>query len=119
MVEKTLELLNSLLSDYTQVNAKTRNIQDTCQRLLQDQVNHQRNQNGSLIDSKIQLSSVLDDLNSNLEYFMDLDPITRLLNMPAEKVCRHGIFIPTLKRLDTCIAYLEQHVSYIHFLINE
>ena len=60
------------------------------------------------------MSSTLDELNAGLEYFVDLDPITRLLSLSAEKVVSQDMFIPTLARLDICIGYLEQHVTLVY-----
>lgn len=62
--------------------------------------------------NETQLVDALRVLNVGLEYFMDLDPITRLLTQSAERVCRQDLFVTVLSRLDACIVYLQVNVLY-------
>jgi hypothetical protein len=54
---------------------------------------------------------VAEELASKLNFFNELDPITRLLSSPNEMVCLEDKFIPSLVKLDDCLAFLSEHAS--------
>jgi hypothetical protein len=101
--DSTLTLLSSLSDSFRQVEAQTTAFRSQCQGLLSEQ---QR------------LSSVADDVASNLQYYNYLEPMTRRLNAPgAGQFVRNKEFSEMLSNLDNCIDYMQAHVKYSISLI--
>ncbi|KAJ3051718.1 Golgi transport complex subunit 3 [Rhizophlyctis rosea] len=96
-IDTTSSLLADLQANYQFVEDKTRALQQACEKLLEDQ-NH--------------LLRVAEDLSSRLEYFNELEPVTKLFSAPGETVCLDERFIPMLQRLDECILFVSTHLRY-------
>lgn len=65
-----------------------------------------------LVDDQRRLSSLVDDVEYNLQFYNYLDPITRRLNVPgARHFVRSDDFAEMLSQLDECLDYMKSHVS--------
>ena len=70
-----------------------------------------RSQCQGLLSEQQRLSSVADDVASNLQYYNYLEPMTRRLNAPgAGQFVRNKEFSEMLSNLDNCIDYMQAHV---------
>ncbi|TPX32254.1 hypothetical protein SmJEL517_g04569 [Synchytrium microbalum] len=96
-IASTRDLLNSLKENYESVDQKTRGLQLACEKLLAEQMH---------------LLHVADQVAVKLNYFNDLEPISKLFSSPGETVCLDDKFIPFLHRLDECIAFVQSNLNY-------
>ncbi|CAN1761347.1 Conserved oligomeric Golgi complex subunit 3 [Linum perenne] len=95
-VDETLDLFNSLQLQHQAVATKTKTLHDACDRLLVE---------------KQRLIEFADALRSKLSYFEELENISTNFYAPNMNV-GNGNFLPLLKRLDECIAYVESNPQY-------
>ncbi|CAN1761345.1 Conserved oligomeric Golgi complex subunit 3 [Linum perenne] len=106
-VDETLDLFNSLQLQHQAVATKTKTLHDACDRLLVE---------------KQRLIEFADALRSKLSYFEELENVrfepilsrvTISTNFYAPNMnVGNGNFLPLLKRLDECIAYVESNPQY-------
>ncbi len=52
------------------------------------------------------------DLEFKLQYFNSLEMITKFLSSSGETLCSEPEFIPTLTKLDHCIAFVKTNVLF-------
>eukprot|EP00268_Persea_americana_P062426 TRINITY_DN80025_c0_g1_i1.p1 TRINITY_DN80025_c0_g1~~TRINITY_DN80025_c0_g1_i1.p1 ORF type:complete len:782 (+),score=145.88 TRINITY_DN80025_c0_g1_i1:239-2584(+) len=95
-VDDTLDLFNELQLQHQTVATKTKTLHDACDRLLIE---------------KQRLIEFADALRSKLNYFDELENIATNFHSPSMNV-GSGQFLPLLKRLDECIAYVESNPQY-------
>ncbi|CAI0384467.1 unnamed protein product [Linum tenue] len=95
-VDETLDLFNSLQLQHQAVATKTKTLHDACDRLVVE---------------KQRLVEFADALRSKLRYFDELENISSNFYSPNMNV-GNGNFLPLLKRLDECIAYVESNPQY-------
>ncbi|KAI8978061.1 Sec34-like family-domain-containing protein [Pilobolus umbonatus] len=95
--QETTQLFQSLQTDYEFIDNRTRTIQTECEILL---------------DEQHRLTYIADGLAERLQYFNQLEPIAHLFNSPGEDICLNPEFIPMLEKIDECIDYMHQHLSY-------
>ncbi|KAI4379594.1 hypothetical protein MLD38_005872 [Melastoma candidum] len=95
-VDETLELFNELQRQHQTVAVKTKTLHDACDRLLME---------------KQRLVEFADALRSKLNYFDELENISTNFHSPNMNVGNEN-FLPLLKRLDECIAYVEGNPQY-------
>lgn len=96
-LKTTCQLFDDLEKDYSFVDSRTRSIQTACETLLEEQ--HRSTQ-------------LAEGLAARLEYFNQLEPIAKLFNSPGDDICLQPDFIPMLEKLDECIKYMQDHVSW-------
>ena len=108
-IDEALRFVEDLTKHYAVVENKSHDLQVTCETILDEQVLHSFS-----ITARLRLKTRLEEtlvlLSKKLEYFIDLEPITRLFSTNSDRVCLEDTFIPMLQRLDDCIDYLEQKV---------
>ena len=93
----TLNLLSSLSKSFRAVDAQTTAFRAQCHELLSEQR---------------RLSTLSNDLETNVQYYNYLEPITRRLNAPgAGQFVRGKEFSEMLSNLDRCTEYMRAHVS--------
>ncbi|PSS24690.1 Conserved oligomeric Golgi complex subunit 3 like [Actinidia chinensis var. chinensis] len=95
-VDETLDLFNELQLQHQSVATKTRTLHDACDRLLME---------------KQRLIEFAEALRSKLNYFDELENVATNFHSPNMNVA-NGNFLPLLKRLDECIAYVESNPQY-------
>jgi len=102
-----LDLLASLSESFKTVDSETTAFQAQCEDLLGEQK---------------RLRDLADEVGTDLQYYAYLEPLTRRLNAPgASRIVRSDDFLDTLRNLNTCIDFMEEHVSHlpIHILLND
>lgn len=52
-----------------------------------------------------------------LEYFQELDHVTRMLNSPGESLVLQADFLLMVERVDVCLEYLNSHVSIFNTIL--
>lgn len=94
-IETTLDRLAKLKDQYSFVSNKTNSLHEACEQMLADQN---------------KLSSLADELEHKLSFFLEYEKIQSQLSSPTISV--HGdLFHSILNRLDKCIAYMQDHVN--------
>ena len=94
-IERTLLELQTMQTSYLSVADRSRSLQDACERLLEQQTH---------------LASLAESVGDRLSFFNELEGIARLFNTPGEVVVLHERFLPSLNRLDQCLAYIDANV---------
>lgn len=95
-IESTLDRLAKLNNQYSFVSNKTNSLHEACEQMLADQN---------------KMSSLADELEHKLSYFLEYEKIQSQLSSPTISV--HGdLFHSILNRLDKCIAYMQEHVIH-------
>jgi len=98
-----LDLLATLSESFKIVESQTTAFQAQCEDLLAEQK---------------RLRNLADEVGTNLQYYAYLEPLTRRLNAPgAGRLVRNDDFLDMLINLNTCISFMDQHVSMT--LLNE
>lgn len=97
-----LDLLASLSQSFKTVELETTAFQAQCEDLLAEQK---------------RLRDLADEVGTDLQYYAYLEPLTRRLNAPgAGRLARSDDFLDILLNLNTCIDFMDEHVSYFsHF----
>ncbi|KAM6583691.1 hypothetical protein CsatB_010693 [Cannabis sativa] len=95
-VDDTLDLFNELQLQHQAVATKTKTLHDACDRLVIE---------------KQRLIEFSEALRSKLNYFDELENISTNFYSPNMNVVNEN-FLPLLKRLDDCIAYVENNPQY-------
>ncbi|KAI9834233.1 MAG: hypothetical protein M1819_003071 [Sarea resinae] len=94
----TLDLLSTLSESFKSVEAQTTAFQSQCQDLLSEQ---QR------------ITELANGINSNLQFYNYVEPITRRLNAPgAGNLVRGTEFSEMLSNLDHCLDYMQAHPNH-------
>jgi hypothetical protein len=98
----TLVTISYLSSSFNAVETSTTEFQAQCESILADQK---------------RASELAEDISRNLQYYNYLEPITRRLNAPgASSMVLRGEFSDMLSNLDTCLDYMQAHVSMLSTL---
>jgi hypothetical protein len=93
-----LDLLASLSESFKAVELETTAFQAQCEDLLAEQK---------------RLRDLADEVGTDLQYYAYLEPLTRRLNAPGSaRLVRSDDFLDMLLNLDTCIEFMDEHVSY-------
>jgi hypothetical protein len=93
----TLLLISHLSASFNAVDTQTTEFQTECEGILADQR---------------RTSTLAEDIAQNLQYYNYLEPITRRLNAPgAGGLVIRSEFSDMLSNLDTCLDYMQAHVS--------
>ena len=100
-IERTLLKLQTMQTSYLSVADRSRSLQDACERLLEQQTH---------------LASLAESVGDRLSFFNELEGIARLFNTPGEVVVLHERFLPSLNRLDQCLAYIDANVRWTRTL---
>ena len=91
-----LSLLETLTKSFKTVESQTTTFQKQCEGLIQEQK---------------RLEGLAEALDSNLQYYKYLEPVTRRLNAPgAGRLVKSKEFSEMLARIDECVAYMAAHV---------
>lgn len=94
-----LDLLAQLSNSFQTVASETTTFQAQCEDLLAEQK---------------RVRSLADEVGLDLQYYAYLEPLTRRLNAPgASRLVRSNEFVDLLINLNTCIIFMDQHVSFI------
>ncbi len=92
-----LDLLVTLSESFNAVESQTTAFQAQCEDLLAEQK---------------RLRDLADEVGTDLQYYAYLEPLTRRLNAPgAGRLIRSDDFLDILINLNTCINFMDQHVS--------
>jgi hypothetical protein len=93
-----LNLLAGLSESFKTVESETTAFQAQCEDLLADQK---------------RIRDLADEVGTDLQYYAYLEPLTRRLNAPgAGRLVRSDDFLDMLLNLNTCIDFMDQHVSF-------
>ncbi len=65
-----------------------------------------------IIFTQLRLVNIAENVSNKLSYFNELEWVSTKLNSPTLSVASDS-FVVMLTRLDECISFLEQNVSYI------
>jgi hypothetical protein len=65
-----------------------------------------------MLTSQTHLLTHTAQLAHRLSYFTFLETAQRILNNPGGELVLSPDFLPMVRRLDECISYLGEHVSY-------
>ncbi|GAQ88312.1 oligomeric Golgi complex component 3 [Klebsormidium nitens] len=95
-VDETLGLFDDLQAQHAAVATKTQTLHDACERLVQE---------------KERLVEFADALRTKLNYFDELETVAAQFHSPNLTV-NNAHFLPLLKRLDECIAYVGSNPQY-------
>ncbi|XP_074649305.1 conserved oligomeric Golgi complex subunit 3-like [Tubulanus polymorphus] len=95
-VTTALDHLQELMNQYVHVSTKTNALHEACEHLL---------------DEQTKLVNQAETIQNKLSYFNELDKITSRLGAPTLTVTSDS-FVPTLSRIDECIAYLNKNPRY-------
>jgi DNA repair exonuclease SbcCD ATPase subunit len=96
-----LDLLATLSESFKSVESQTTAFQGQCEDLLTEQK---------------RLRNLADEVGTELQYYAYLEPLTRRLNAPgAARLIRSDDFLDMLMNLNTCIDFMDQHVSGLLF----
>jgi hypothetical protein len=94
-----LDLLTSLSESFKLVESQTTAFQAQCEDLLAEQK---------------QIRDLADGIGTDLQYYAYLEPLTRRLNTPGSgRLVQNDDFLDMLRNLNTCIEFMDQHVSLI------
>lgn len=97
-----LDLLATLSESFKSVESETTTFQAQCEDLL---------------DEQKRLRDLADEVGTDLQYYAYLEPLTRRLNAPGSgRLVRNDDFLDMLLNLNTCIDFMDQHVSSYCFL---
>lgn len=92
-----LDLLATLSESFKTVESETTTFQAQCEDLL---------------DEQKRLRDLADEVGTDLQYYAYLEPLTRRLNAPGSgRLVRNDDFLDMLINLNTCIDFMDQHVS--------
>jgi hypothetical protein len=92
-----LDLLATLSESFKAVELETTAFQSQCEDLLGEQKH---------------LRDLADEIGTELQYYAYLEPLTRRLNNPgATRLIRGDDFLDMLVNLNTCIDFMDRHVS--------
>ena len=92
-----LDLLASLSDSFKAVDSQTTAFQAQCEDLLSEQK---------------RVRELADEVGLSLQYYAYLEPLTRRLNAPgAARIVKSDDFTDMLLNLNTCIAFMDEHVS--------
>ena len=94
-IDWCLKEVHAVEANYQTVADRSKSLQEACERLLEQQLH---------------LASLAESLADRLSYFNELEAIARLINTPGDAVVLHDRFVPSLTRLDQCLAYVEANV---------
>jgi hypothetical protein len=93
----SLDVLATLSESFKAVESQTTAFQVQCEDLLAEQK---------------RLRDLADEVGTDLQYYAYLEPLTRRLNTPgAGRLIKSDDFLDTLTNLNTCIDFMDQHVS--------
>ena len=93
----SLDHLSRLQSEYQRVSDETNQLHSACEQLLSDQG---------------QLGSLVESIDNKLAYFSEWEKIAPRLENDSVLTVTSESFVPTLARIDECIAYLRAHPHY-------
>ncbi|KAM7489703.1 hypothetical protein LguiB_027187 [Lonicera macranthoides] len=95
-VDETLDLFNELQLQHQAVATKTKTLHDACDRLLVE---------------KQRLVEFAESLRTKLNYFDELENVATSFYSSNMNVAYEN-FLPMLKRIDECIAYVDSNPQY-------
>ena len=94
-----LDLLAGLSKSFKTVESQTTAFQAQCEDLLSEQK---------------RIRDLADEIGLSLQYYAYLEPLTRRLNAPGTgRIVKNDDFLDMLMNLNTCIAFMEEHVSFL------
>jgi len=96
-VQSSLDHLSRLLNEYQRVSDETNQLHTACEQLLSDQG---------------QLSNLVEVLDNKLSYFTEWERIAPRLENDSVLTVTSESFVPTLARIDECLAYLKANPQY-------
>ena len=92
-----MDHLSLLQSEYQRVSDETNQLHSACEQLLSDQG---------------QLGSLVESIDNKLAYFSEWEKIAPRLESDSMLTVTSESFVPTLARIDECIAYLRGNRHY-------
>ncbi len=93
-----LDLLEDLSDSFKEVDAETTSFQARCADSLEEQK---------------QLRDLVEEVGTNLQYYTQLEPITRRLNAPgASNILGDDSLVEIMSSLDACIEFMRTHPEH-------
>lgn len=93
-----LDLLAGLSESFKTVESQTTAFQAQCEDLLSEQK---------------RIRDLADEVGLSLQYYAYLEPLTRRLNAPGSgRIVKNDDFLDMLMNLNTCIDFMDEHVSF-------
>ena len=97
-----LDLLSELSSSFKAVDVQTTGFRSQCEGLMGETK---------------RIDQLAEDIRENVQFYTYLEPITRRLNAPGTgNYVRNQDFAEMLVNLDSCIEYMQAHVSLPFFM---
>lgn len=93
-LEDNVEKLNCLKVQFTTVSSRTNGLKSSCEQLYSEQLH---------------LQSSADYLKENLNFFYELDEISRVLSEAGDEICLNESFTLTVAKLERCIDFTKMH----------
>ncbi|CAF3593552.1 unnamed protein product [Rotaria sp. Silwood1] len=100
-INEAVKYLDTLHNTYTKVSYKTNSLYRACEQLLADQT---------------KLLNITECIENRLSYFDDVDRFSKNLSI-TPLISDIKQLIPTLTRIDECLAYFDTHNSFKQSLI--
>lgn len=86
-----------LLFNFDFVHQKTNGLKGACEALL---------------DEQSHLVAVTEEISHKISYYNQLEHISKILNMPGDKLVQEPEFAPMLQNLDQCLSFVTEHPEY-------
>lgn len=97
MLQDSRGLIKEMEANYRFVEENSKALQVACEAMLEEQKH---------------LVNVTEAIDARLEYFKELETATRALSQPGDMVVLQDDFLNMLERLDVCLEFLKNNVSF-------
>jgi hypothetical protein len=103
--------VGEMLKALEYVEERSESLRGACEDLLEEQVSVSDTISAALM-AKTHLLTHTSQLAHRLTFFTFLETAQRMLNSPRGDLVLADDFLPMVKRLDECLGYLSEHVSF-------
>ncbi|KAH9168251.1 Sec34-like family-domain-containing protein [Lactarius sanguifluus] len=110
-VSEHLDMCDRLVSRIDQVDAEVAGMMDAW-KSVEEGGKSLQDASQKLLDERDRLVELQGAIGTTLEYFLELEHATRLLNHPGESLVLQTDFLYMVERVDICIEFLKSHRNY-------
>ncbi|KAN0130284.1 Sec34 domain containing protein [Lactarius tabidus] len=110
-VSEHLDMCDRLVSRIDQVDAEVSGMMDAW-KSVEEGGKSLQDASQKLLDERDRLVELQGAIGTTLEYFLELEHATRLLNHPGESLVLQTDFLYMVERVDICIEFLKSHRNY-------
>ncbi|KAF8267658.1 Sec34-like family-domain-containing protein [Lactarius quietus] len=110
-VSEHLDMCDRLVSRIDQVDAEVAGMMDAW-KSVEEGGKSLQDASQKLLDERDRLVEFQGAIGTTLEYFLELEHATRLLNHPGESLVLQTDFLYMVERVDICIEFLKSHRNY-------